>query len=92
MHAAAVKMQNHLSLRDSVPQTPPSDQGIHAAPGLGFICVRVSQTRSRRKERQVAYLALSVGERDVDEAAGVELALVGAALGRLLLLLGLDLL
>lgn len=79
-------------LRDSVPQPPPSEQGIYAAPGLGFICVAVSQTRSRRKEGQVAYLALSVGKGNVDEAASVELALVGATLGRLLLLLGLDLL
>lgn len=37
------------------------------------------------------YLALATGHGDVDEAAGVENALVGAALGLLLLLLGLDL-
>lgn len=78
--------------RDSVPQTPPSEQRIYAAPGLGFICGRVSETRPRRGREEAAYLALSVGEGNVDEAAGVELALVGATLGRLLLLLGLDLL
>ena len=37
------------------------------------------------------YLALATGHGDVDEAAGVENTLVGAALGLLLLLLGLDL-
>ena len=37
------------------------------------------------------HLPLAAGHGDVDEAAGVEDALVGAALGRLLLLLGLDL-
>ena len=41
--------------------------------------------------RRESYLALSVGESNIDEAAGVELPLVGAALGGLLLLLGLDL-
>jgi hypothetical protein len=44
------------------------------------------------EREEVTYLALSVGERDVDEAAGVEIALVRAALGCLLLLLFLDLL
>ena len=37
------------------------------------------------------HLALPVCEGHVDEAAGVKLSLVGATLGRLLLLLGLDL-
>lgn len=37
------------------------------------------------------YLALATGHDNVDEAAGVENTLVGAALGLLLLLLGLNL-
>lgn len=37
------------------------------------------------------YLALATGHGNVNEAAGVEDTLVGAALGLLLLLLGLDL-
>lgn len=37
------------------------------------------------------YLALATGHGNVDEAAGVLDTLVGAALGNLLLLLGLDL-
>lgn len=37
------------------------------------------------------YLALATGHGNIDEAAGVEDTLVGATLGVLLLLLGLDL-
>ena len=47
---------------------------------------------SSLRGRVGVHLPLAAGHGDVDEAAGVEDALVGAALGRLLLLLGLDLL
>jgi len=39
----------------------------------------------------IPYLALAAGHGNVDEAAGVCEPLLGAALGRLLLLLGFDL-
>ena len=60
-------------------------------PGLGFICAGV-KTTLRRVTRVATDLALASGcEGHVDEAVGVGEALLGAALGGLLLLLGLDL-
>ncbi len=61
-------------------------------PGLGFICGS-SQWPEPRSELGLSwtYLALATGQRDVDEAAGVCEPLLRAALGRLLLLLGLNL-
>lgn len=52
---------------------------------VGFVCVRgVSESVGM-------YLALATGHGNVDETASVEHTLVGATLGVLLLLLGLDL-
>lgn len=58
---------------------------------MGFICVQVSIWVRGRKDRGLTNLPLSSGEGDVDETAGVLNALLGTALGGLLLLLRLDL-
>lgn len=59
--------------------------------GFGFICDRVSIWLICAKVC-AADLALATGHCDVDEAAGVSEPLLRAALGSLLLLLGLNLL
>jgi hypothetical protein len=67
-------------------------------PGLGFICLTCKRLRATWMDYAPAepdvgaHLPLaSRGEGDVDEATGVEVALVGAAFGGLLLLLLLNL-
>ena len=59
-------------------------------PGLGFICVRQLLVRND-KGTDMTYLPLSTSHGDVYETAGVSDPLLGAALGGLLLLLGVDL-
>lgn len=62
--------------------------------GLGFICVKSVSTRPIQKSFGVfceLYLSLATGHRHVDETSGVLKSLLRAALGRLLLLLFLNL-
>ena len=59
--------------------------------GFGFICVEIS-VRSSSCLVAITDLPLATSHGDVDEAAGVSEPLLRAALGGLLLLLGLNLL
>lgn len=59
--------------------------------GLGFIWTLCEDTSSKNLQGGKAHLPLAAGHGDIDEAASVLYPLEGAALGLLLLLLGLDL-